>query len=196
MWIIAGILLGIVLLTALLGFHAGPHTHLVTGIAGTLAAVWLIVMAIQGNSSSLLWAIFAADTVLSGGLGALAWRSLRARHAEVTPQLMASERARSVEGLEGVAVGDLSPEGVVRVRGEQWSAVSVNGEVRRGDRVRVVNVSGLRLEVWREDPESLEETPTSEGAKSLFVLEEMPETAPAGEPASEPDAGNERRAAL
>ncbi len=34
MWVILGILLGLVVLAALLGFHIGPHSHAVAGAAG------------------------------------------------------------------------------------------------------------------------------------------------------------------
>ena len=57
----------------------------------------------------------------------------------------------SLEGAEGVALSDLAPEGIVRVRGEQWTAVSVNGTVPKGTRVQVLRTSGVHLEVWGED---------------------------------------------
>ena len=60
----------------------------------------------------------------------------------------------SLEGAEGVAVSDLAPEGIVRVRGEQWSAVSVNGTVRSGTRVQVLRAAGVHLDVWGEDAEA------------------------------------------
>ena len=56
-----------------------------------------------------------------------------------------------LEGAEGVAVGEMAPEGIVRIRGEQWSAVSVNGNVAAGTPVQVLRAAGVRLEVWGED---------------------------------------------
>jgi membrane-bound serine protease (ClpP class) len=57
-----------------------------------------------------------------------------------------------VESLVGVtasAVTDLSPEGLVQLAGEQWSARCVEGGVVRGERVEVVGREGLRLLVCR-----------------------------------------------
>jgi len=60
----------------------------------------------------------------------------------------------SLDGAEGVAVSDLVPEGIVRVGGEQWSALSVNGTARSGTPVQVLRTAGVRLEVWAEGAES------------------------------------------
>jgi hypothetical protein len=59
----------------------------------------------------------------------------------------------SPEGQLGVAVGDLTPSGIVRVHGETWSAVAVNGTVRNGSPVQVLGVDGVRLSVWGEEAE-------------------------------------------
>jgi hypothetical protein len=48
----------------------------------------------------------------------------------------------------------LSPEGVVRVRGESWSATSLNGNLPAGAVVQVIDSKGIRLEVWGEDEAS------------------------------------------
>jgi hypothetical protein len=45
----------------------------------------------------------------------------------------------------------MSPDGIVRVRGENWSATSLNGEIAAGGAVQVVNVIGVRLQVWGEE---------------------------------------------
>jgi len=148
MWIIAGVLLGLVVLTSLVGFHTGPHAHAVAGAIGVLAAAWLIVMAVNGRSVPILWALLSADLVISVGVGIMAWYGLSGRAS-------IGNRPVSLEGAEGVALSDLAPEGVVRVRGEQWSAVSVNGTVRAGTRVQVLRTSGVHLEVWGEDAETV-----------------------------------------
>jgi membrane-bound serine protease (ClpP class) len=53
-------------------------------------------------------------------------------------------------GSDGVVVRALDPEGVVRVRGEAWTARSAAGRVEEGSRVRVVAVKGLTVEVVPE----------------------------------------------
>jgi membrane-bound serine protease (ClpP class) len=60
--------------------------------------------------------------------------------------------AAALVGEIGIAQSDLSPFGTIHVRGEQWSAEAVEGPVAHGDRVRVVDVVGLRLRVRGEPP--------------------------------------------
>jgi len=49
-------------------------------------------------------------------------------------------------GEVGKVVEDLDPEGLVKVRGELWKAVSKTGEtIKTGERVRVVELRGLTL---------------------------------------------------
>jgi len=146
MWIVAGVLIGLVIVASLAGFHLGPHAHLAAGVLGVLAAVWLLVMAGSGRSTPVLWVLLSADLVVSGGVGVMAWYGLSGR-------ANLGHRPLSLEGAEGIAVGELTPEGIVRVRGEQWSATSVNGNIRAGARVQVLRTSGVRLEVWGEDDE-------------------------------------------
>lgn len=165
MWIVAGVLLGVVVLGVLVGFHTGPHTHVVAGVVGLIAAVWLLVMALVGGSTTVLWVVFGADLVVSGGIGVMAVVGLSSRRRATG----AGAPARRLEAAEGTALSDLTPEGVVRVNGEQWSAVSLNGTVRARSRIQVIRVAGLRLEVWGEEAEpapggsELGGRPTSEG---------------------------------
>ena len=151
MWVIAGVLLGLVIVVSVVGFHSGPHTHAAAGVLGVVAAAWLVFMAFVGRSAPVLWTVLSLDLVLSAGLAVMAWYGL-ARRGSVH-RALAGHRLVSLEGAEGVAVGDLRPEGIVRVRGEQWSAVSVNGPVRAGTPVHVLRATGVHLEVWGEDVE-------------------------------------------
>jgi membrane-bound ClpP family serine protease len=146
MWVIARVLLGLVVLASVLGFHVGPHAHVAAGVLGLLAAVWLVVMAVDGRSAPVLWALLSADVVVSAGIGTLAWKGLSTRGIYVTDRHLVSPA-----GAEGVAVGDLDPNGIVRVNGENWSAVAVNPPVRAGSPVQVVRAAGVRLEVWGDD---------------------------------------------
>jgi len=57
-------------------------------------------------------------------------------------------------GATGVARNDLTPLGDVFVRGEFWQAKSLQQIIPGGERVRVVRVTGLRLDVEKaEEPE-------------------------------------------
>lgn len=150
MWIVAGVLLGVVVLASLVGFHVGPHAHAVAAVVGVVTAVWLAVMLADGATRPLLVALLAADVVVSGGVGFAAWRALSLRR-EQGP----AETRHKLEASMGVAVGPLDPTGVVRVRGENWSATSLNGPVEDGATVQVISVDGIRLNVWREDASAL-----------------------------------------
>ena len=143
MWIIAGVLLGVVVLASLIGFHTGPHTHVAAGILGVVAAVWLVAMAVDGRSPSLVWSLFTADLVVSAGVGVMGWYGL-------SHQAGFGYHPGRLEGAEGVAVNELAPDGIVQVRGEQWSAHAVNGPVAPGTPVQVLRATGVHLEVWGE----------------------------------------------
>lgn len=143
MWVVAGVLLGLVVLGALAGLHFGPHAHLVTAVLGVLAAAWLVAMLALGQTRPILYVLLGADLALSLGVGAAARRALRDRNRAIPSR-------RRLEAAPGVALSALAPEGIVRVRGETWSARSANGNVAAGEAVQVIGVDGLRLEVWGE----------------------------------------------
>ncbi len=149
MWAVAGALLGAFVVLTLLGALAGPHLHIGAVVAGAAAAVSLVVVALAASSPGLAWTLFGLDLGASGVIGVSAWRALRHRepHALGTHGTPTS----ALVGAEGMCISALNPEGVVRIRGEQWTAVSVNGPAPAGSRVQVVGVSGLRLEVWNEE---------------------------------------------
>jgi membrane-bound ClpP family serine protease len=121
------------------------------------AAIWLVVMAATGQSGSLLWTLFGADMAISGGLATIAWRGLKVQGDQIP-----GASSVNIVGAEGVAVSDLVPGGVVRVRGENWSATSLNGNVPAGSRIQVIE-AGVRLGVWSDDavPAETEEQPHS-----------------------------------
>jgi membrane-bound ClpP family serine protease len=146
MWIITGVLLGLVCLTAVFGFHFGPHAHLVAGVIGLLVAGWLTYAVLNGGSRHALWWLLGADLIVSAAVGAMAWIGLsRSRTATKRYHL------DSLEGSMGVVLSELAPEGIISVRGEQWSAVSVNGTAPASTQVQILRAAGVRLEVWGED---------------------------------------------
>jgi membrane-bound serine protease (ClpP class) len=57
---------------------------------------------------------------------------------------------RTVIGAEGTVLRPLDPVGIVRVRGESWTARSTSGPVPAGANVRVTGMAGLTLEVEPE----------------------------------------------
>ena len=147
MWTIAGILLGVVIVASLVGFHTGPHAHMVAAVAGVLVAAWFLFMVADGRSSSSSGWSSAPTSSYRFALGSRPGGCCPLRDEDV-------RHFNSLEALEGVAVSDLTPEGIVRVRGEQWTASSVNGTVRSGARVQVLRADGVRLEVWGEEADA------------------------------------------
>ena len=66
-------------------------------------------------------------------------------------------------GLSGEVVEPLAPEGMVRVRGELWRARSRDGElIHIGEKVKVVEMDGLKLIVVREKEKKDERENTDE----------------------------------
>lgn len=152
MWAVAGVLLGVFLLTSLLGFHLGPHGHGAATIFGLLGAIWLAIIALTREPGALVWTLFGGDLCLTAGVGILAWNGLHQRsHHEPSryPRLL---------GRQGVATSSLTPRGTVKVKGEEWSAVSLNGQIESGSRVQVIGLDGIRLEVWGESPDGVVES--------------------------------------
>jgi membrane-bound ClpP family serine protease len=161
MWIITGVLLGLVCLAALFGFHAGPHAHGVAGALGILAGGFLVYMLIERGSGPGLLSILGVDVLSSAGLAVLGWKGVSEYKGEV-----AADHRHPLEGVEGVAVSDLVPGGVIRIRGEEWSATSLNGSAPRDTRVQVLRATGVRLEVWSEEAEQ-------RSSERLFRLDEV-----------------------
>ena len=150
MWAVAGVLLGLVLLGSIVGFHAGPHSHAFAGVLGVITAIWLLVMGLTGEAAPLLWVLLGADLVLSAGVGTAAYKGIRSERS-----LDSSNGPHTLTGRIGVALSDLVPDGLVRVGGETWSATSLNGHVATGGTVQVIEAGGVRLKVWGEDVPSV-----------------------------------------
>jgi membrane-bound ClpP family serine protease len=51
----------------------------------------------------------------------------------------------SMIGATGVAAGKLTPEGMVKIRGELWNAVSEEGDIIIGEDIVVTGEKGLKL---------------------------------------------------
>ena len=56
----------------------------------------------------------------------------------------------SLIGASGVALTDLAPNGMVRVKSEEWLAEAQEGSIQQGVAVRVVAIEGLRLKVVKK----------------------------------------------
>ncbi|MCX7839219.1 MAG: nodulation protein NfeD [Anaerolineae bacterium] len=58
--------------------------------------------------------------------------------------------SEALVGVTGVAVTDLAPSGIARVKSEEWMADAIEGEIRQGEAIKVVRVDGLRLKVVKK----------------------------------------------
>ncbi len=56
-------------------------------------------------------------------------------------------------GSKGKVVNQLDPQGMVRIKGELWEAISVGGRINAGREVTVVGQDGLKLIVRRSKPD-------------------------------------------
>ncbi|MCS7224640.1 MAG: nodulation protein NfeD [Armatimonadetes bacterium] len=70
--------------------------------------------------------------------------------------IVRSQRRKPAFGREGLigsfgeARTDLSPSGTVFISGTWWTADAVDGEIKAGEKVEVVDIEGLRLKVRRK----------------------------------------------
>ena len=87
--------------------------------------------------------VFTTSAMFTIAIGLLLWLVVRDRRQR------ASTGSEGMIGEAGIAVGDLSPDGKVKVHGEIWNAVG-EGEIHAGDRVRVDEVEGLVLRVSKK----------------------------------------------
>jgi len=161
-----GVVGGICALLALYAMHILPVNF--TGLLLIVLALALFVMEAKltshgvllagGIVSMLLGAMFLIRSPLTGGVSFGVALAATIPAAFITVFLMRlvlkSRRWKSATGKEemigeeGVVTIALAPngEGMIRVHGELWRAVSKAG-VSEGTKVRVLRVDGLRLEV-------------------------------------------------
>jgi membrane-bound serine protease (ClpP class) len=86
--------------------------------------------------------LIAVTAALGAGFVMFAGRAvLRTRRKQATTG------AEGLVGHVGVALTELSPEGLVRAEGERWNALSEEGPIEAGARVVVVGMDGLTLRV-------------------------------------------------
>lgn len=134
---------GLLALGGILAFVAGSWLLFVplSGLIGPAGLVGLVT-AMSGSHVSP-WLI-ALGTLALGGYILLVVRAvMRARH------LPSVTGAEALLGQEGVANSDLAPRGIVRIGGEDWTAVAAGEPIRAGETVEVLAVDGVILHVHR-----------------------------------------------
>jgi membrane-bound serine protease (ClpP class) len=150
-------LIGVALLVASVVFfvlelmHPGLGAPTVAGlITLVLGAMFLFDGSVPGAQVSP-WVIVPVAMFAVLFFGVVIQQAIRLRHRR------AETRTDRIVGAEGVVVRDIDPTGVVLVASEEWTAETPSGPIRKGERVRVVALRGIRLKV---EP-ATERTPAS-----------------------------------
>jgi membrane-bound serine protease (ClpP class) len=149
--ILPGVAGGICLLLGLASFTILPVSW--AGVGLLLLSLALFLLEVKVTSHGVL----GAGGVVAMFLGALllfegpipemrvAWPVLTALAVRAR-SLPVATGAQGMTGLAGVALTELQPEGLIRVRGETWKARAARG-VAAGGAVRVTGMKGLELSV-------------------------------------------------
>jgi membrane-bound serine protease (ClpP class) len=121
-------------------------SHGVLTVGGLVALTLGSMMLVSTPTTylSVAWPVIAGIILTTGvfmfiGVTAV----IRARRRPVVTG------AEALAQAIGVARTDLKPEGFVFLGGELWSAISEEGDIPRGEKVRVINEDGLKLRVRR-----------------------------------------------
>ena len=92
-----------------------------------------------------IWAIILIGLALGGFIFVRTWAVLPSlRRKKMTG-------AESMLGEEGEVVEPLMPNGVVRVGAEYWHAKCLDGDMEIGEKVEIIRVNRLKLEVKRKE---------------------------------------------
>lgn len=139
-------LVGVVLLLASALFFLLELKHPGLGLASVGGVVSLVLGGLTlfdprvPNARVSLWTILPVAGFIVLFFATVVNAALRARR-------LPPAETRAHTGDVGEATSDVDPTGVVRVNRETWSANAATDPIRRGERVRVVAVEGLRLVV-------------------------------------------------
>lgn len=140
------ILLGALLFLSELYFQSGGYL----GLSGALALGLGGMLLLPPGTGKWIAPLILVGTTLIAAVASFGLAFLM-RQLGRRPPLQSPER---LIGAEGIAQTDLDPEGTVWVRGETWTARSAEGRIAAGERVRVLAVHGLRLQVARMEQPS------------------------------------------
>jgi membrane-bound ClpP family serine protease len=102
----------------------------------------------------LLW-IFDVDIPLPAiiAIGIVVGAFVFIVHRAIVPSLRRKQEtgAEGMLGLSGEVTEELSPGGIIRVKGEYWQAKSTGDTIKVGETVLITGIEGLMLEVKRKE---------------------------------------------
>jgi membrane-bound serine protease (ClpP class) len=119
-------------------------SHGMLAIGGAVSTFLGSIMLIRTSSVlefvEISWSVILASVIISTfffvviiGLGVKAQRRKPTTGVE------------GFTGESGDVIETLEPDGIVRVQGELWNAESLSGTIKKGSRIRVVKINGLKL---------------------------------------------------
>jgi membrane-bound serine protease (ClpP class) len=121
-------------------------SHGLLTAGGIISLILGSVMLIQTESAldvvSLSWQVIVAVVVMTTAFFAFAiGMGIKAQRRTPTTGI------QGLVGETGAAIADLTPRGQVSIHGEIWTAVSLDGSLNKGTRVRIEDVDNLTLKV-------------------------------------------------
>jgi membrane-bound serine protease (ClpP class) len=140
-------LIGVVLLIASIVFFALELVHPGVGLPAIAGVVTLVLGGWFLFDSSVPGVRVSPLVIVPVAVFAAFFFLVVVRSAMRVRRRRAVSKSEALVGTEGTVVRDLGPLGVVQVASEEWTAETVSGRPRRGDRVRVVAMEGLKLKV-------------------------------------------------
>ena len=140
-------LIGVVLLIASIVFFVLELMHPGVGFPAAAGVVCVILGGLLLFDTSVPGVSVSPLVILPVAAFAAFFFLIVVRKAIALRKLKVSNRDELMVGREGVVLQDLDPTGVVQVASEHWTASSVRGVPRKGERVRVLQMEGLRLKV-------------------------------------------------
>lgn len=132
--------------------HPGIGLPAIGGLTCLVAGGLLLFDPAVPNSRVSPWVLFTVAALAAAFFGVVIQSAMRLR------KMPPAETIHALVGQQGVVLRTLNPAGVIHLNAEQWTAVSEGGHIRKGSRVRVTGVDGLKLKV---EP-LVDETPSTE----------------------------------
>jgi membrane-bound serine protease (ClpP class) len=140
-------LIGVVLLIASVVFFVLELLHPGVGLPAIAGVICVVLGGLLLFDSSVPGVSVSPLVIVPVAAFAAFFFLIVIRKAIALRRLKVASRDERLVGQEGVVLQDLDPTGVVQVASEHWTAASVRGTPRKGERVRVVQMEGLRLKV-------------------------------------------------
>jgi membrane-bound serine protease (ClpP class) len=166
--IFPGVIGGISLIVAFYSLHTLPVNY--AGLALIIFAVILFIaeikvvshglLSVGGVISLILGSIMLIDTESTLEVMKISWQVILVIVILTTAFFIfaigfgiKAQSRKPTTGIEGIigeigeTISNLEPEGQIRVHGELWNAESLDGSISKGTKVKVTQVSNLKLMV-------------------------------------------------